>query len=796
MDEEKAYLSHRKVTSPVKWRIFRYAVVLLAAMVVFLRFNLACNVLEEDKVNPVENILETLGVNLAGNWSKVYTSEPHLAGTNYGLVEWTKSKFEEYGLKASIDTYDAYLSYPESHHLHLLDSKGSILYKAPLKEDELKEDETSRGDDLIPTFLGYGANGNATAQYVYANFGSRDDFAYLAKNGVNVNGKIVVVRYGGIFRGLKVKFAQENGAAGVLIFTDPSEDHGITPANGYKQYPHGPARHESSVQRGSVQFLGGVGAAPGDPTTPGYASKGDVERGDPHVSIGKIPVLPISYREVRPILEKLNGQGLKSPKSWHGELEGIHYNIGPNPDASLNLYSNQTFKITPIWNVYGEIEGENKNEVILLGNHRDAWIKGGAGDPNSGTATLIEVARALGALKKSGYKFKRSIILQSWDGEEYGLVGSTEFGEYAAKRLQKKVVAYLNVDVAAVGKRLRLEASPLLKRLLRKVARWLPYPEKGSGLLYQHFVDESGDNIGNLGSGSDYTVFLEHLGIPSADISFTGSKGDAVYQYHSNYDSYHWISEFGDKGFKYHNLLAKYLSLLLLELSKHKVIEFSLEDNGKDLLKYFQQVKDIVPKSWLDKSVSDLSALEYLYFDEDNDEYIEEASNGVYLPQDMLPFKELLNLFQCPHMEGMMMFDANHHKTLTFGSVLNHTESQLIKLKEEGAKFDTKGDELQVSFEHRRELHWWERIKLHFLIARHNKLAQYYERNFLFHHGLHERPWFKHIVFAAGRYTGYAGQTWPGIREAIEDDDFDRAVTWLGIAAKAARKTTSVLQLS
>lgn len=476
MEMEKNYVA----ATPRKGlalRILKFTIVSFAVFVCLLKINFS--LFSTEKVeNPREIVLGALEQNYARNWLQIYTAEKHLAGTNYGLVEFTRSKLEEYGAKTTVDDYDVLLTYPESHDLNLLDKKGKVVYKAPLKEDEIEEDRTSVGNDTVPTFLGYGANGNVTAEYVYVNYGSVEDFAWLKENGISVKGKIAVARYGNIFRGLKVKFAQDNGAVGVLIYTDPADDGEVTEANGYKQYPNGPARHESSVQRGSAQFLGGVGAAPGDPTTPGYASKKGAPRNDPHSSIGKIPVLPISYREVKPILAKLNGHGIKTPQSWKGGLKEFDYTTGPNPDSSLNLYSNQTFVITPIWNVYGEFEGENKNEAILIGNHRDAWIKGGAGDPNSGSAVLLEIARALGQLKDAGYKFKRSIILQSWDGEEYGLVGSTEYGEYAAKSLQKDVVAYYNVDVAVQGKILSLSASPVLNKVLRKIARLLPYPEK------------------------------------------------------------------------------------------------------------------------------------------------------------------------------------------------------------------------------------------------------------------------------------------------------------------------------
>lgn len=738
--------------------------------------------------DPVDTILALLGQNYAAEWSKKYTAESHLPGTNYGLVEWTRDKFEEYGWKTTIDTYDIFVSYPESHSLSLLDEKARTIYNAPLKEDVIPEDPTTHGNDTIPTFLSYAANGNVTAQYIYANYGTVDDFKKLNELGVNITGKIAVIRYGKIFRGLKVKFAQENGAVGVLLYLDPGDDFGITPANGFKQYPHGPARQESSVQRGSVQFLGGIGAAPGDPTTPGWASKGNVSRVDPHVSIGRIPVLPISYREVTPILKRINGYGVASPDEWKGELKDFDYNIGPNPEAQLNLFSNQTFNITPLWNVYGEIEGKNKHEVIIIGNHRDAWIKGGAGDPNSGSSALIEVARALGDLKKSGYEFERTIILKSFDGEEYGLLGSTEFGELNADDLKRKVVAYINVDIAVDGKHLRIGASPLLNKLLRKVATWLPYPEGKSKTLYEHFVEDAGDRIGHLGSGSDYTVFLEHLGIPSVDLGFRPGKDDGIYHYHSNYDSYHWMSTFGDKGFVFHNLAAKYLSLLALELSKKKVFELSAGDYATSLFTYFEQLYSDVPKEWLNKEVP---------------HHLRKQFESVSLMNEEFISKSTKNHFKlgCSDMMSWLKYSVKKpgkcpHQTTTFKDILDQTKQDLYDLSLAAVEFDAENDVLQDQYDHRSDYWPIKRYWLYLRILKRNKLLKFFERNFLYYEGLHERPWFKHMVFASGRFTGYTGQTWPGIREAVEDNDLPRAVKWLGIASKAARRASHTIRYS
>lgn len=752
--------------------------------------------LDKEDISPKDVILETLATNYASDWSKRYTSESHLAGQNFGLVEWTREKFAEYGFTASIDTYDIYVSYPNDHDLNLIKAKtGKVEYKAPLKEDVIEEDETSK-NGTVPTFLAYAANGNVTAEYVYGNYGTIDDFKRLEKAGVDVKGKIVVLRYGAIFRGLKVKFAQENGAVGVLLYTDPGDDHGITPANGYKQYPHGPARHESSVQRGSVQFLGGIGSAPGDPTTPGYASKPGVDRQDPHDSIGRIPALPISYREVKPILEKLNGYGAKiDDKAWEGELEGFDYSTGPNEKYTLNLYNDQIYNISTLYNVYGEIEGEKKDEVIIIGNHRDAWIKGGAGDPNSGSAVLLELARALGALKATGYKFKRSIILQSFDGEEYGLLGSTEQGEYFAKKYQRNVVAYLNLDSAVTGKHLGLSASPVLNKVLRESAKELEYPEEGVGSLYDHFVKEKNDVIRNLGSGSDYTVYLEHLGIPSVDLGFGQGKGDSIYQYHSNYDSYYWMSEFADKGFVYHNLAAKYLALIVYNLNENEVIDFKLQDYSLDLIKYFDETVKLIPEKWFHKTALQKTWDSYLNYDLEDVELLKESSNGYYTPTRPYPFMDLMVVGQCQHNSLMSMFSTANHKNATIGELVNYTLADLKELHNVSQIFDVESLSLQTQYDNRDSLYFWQKIKLFFKIKHHNKLLQYFERNFLHKKGLHQRSWFKHIIFASGRFTGYAGQTFPGLKEAIEDGDVERFVHWLGIVSRSLRSVSSQLNL-
>ncbi|GME96198.1 unnamed protein product [[Candida] boidinii] len=398
------------------------------------------NRLPKDEIfNNYLNVLENS--NYARNWSYEYTKNPHLAGTNYELVKFTQDKFKEYGLETSIKEYFVYLNFPKDNSLKLIDNNNdTLIYEPSLIEDQLIEDPTTRGDDLIPSFHGYSANGNVTAEYIYVNYGTMEDFQLLKSNGIDVSGKIVIARYGKIYRGLKVKFAQENGAVGCLIYSDPGDDYNITEKDGFKAYPDGPARNPSAIQRGSVLFLS---YAPGDPTTPGYPSLENSERKDPKDALPKIPSLPISYKEIKPILNELIGYGLNT-KNISNDFASDYlfddYFTGPKPGITLNLYNEQFYNITPIWNVMGELKGIMEDEVIIIGNHRDAWIKGGAGDPNSGSAVILEIIRSLNELVKLGWKPLRTILFASWDGEEIGLLGSTEFVEEYSKILSKKMI--------------------------------------------------------------------------------------------------------------------------------------------------------------------------------------------------------------------------------------------------------------------------------------------------------------------------------------------------------------------
>ncbi|GMM32399.1 hypothetical protein DAMA08_051440 [Martiniozyma asiatica (nom. inval.)] len=658
-------------------------------------------------------LLNALETNFAGQWLKDYTKDNQLAGTNLAMVNYTLGKFKEFGLDNTyVDEYTSYISYPLNQSLILLQN-DSIIYTPILKEDIIDEDANSKAD--VPAFLGYAANGNVTAEYVFCNYGTVEDFKNLIDLGVNLNGKIAVIRYGKIYRGLKIKFAQDQGMSAVLLYTDTFDDGKVTEQNGFDSYPNGPARNPSAIQRGSALFLS---YTPGDPTTPGYAIKPGEEksRSDPHYTIPKIPALPISYKEVQPILEKLSGFGPKV-EGWKGLVEGFDYSVGPNPNYKLNLLNLQEFKIKTMNNIVGKIEGKDNSKMIIVGNHHDSWTPAAA-DPHSGSASMLEVIRAFNELTKIGWKPYYSIVFASWDGEEYGLIGSTEFGEYYERELKSKCIAYINSDVSTIGSILKLDSTPLLNNLLKSTANEIKYPNS-SLTLRDHFRETNGEKIGTLGSGSDFTVFLEHLGIPSVNMEFINNLESApVYQYHSLYDSYYWMEKFGDPGFVFHNVLAKYMALVALNLADKPILNFRTQDYAFALSEYFHGLE--IPSKWLSVKV------------------------------------------ECHGKSNDSLAD-----------LIKEVKEKLIHLQSKSLSFDEKVEFYEYQYQKWYDLALWEKVLLHYKTKILNKTLMYFERHFLDDEGLNNRPWFKHMIYASGRYTGYKGQELPGLAEAIEDENYD-----------------------
>ncbi|KAF2458309.1 N-acetylated-alpha-linked acidic dipeptidase [Lineolata rhizophorae] len=538
--------------------------------------------------------------NSISDWSYYYTHDDHVAGRNRGMAQWTADRWSENGIPSSLATYNVYLNYPVSHSLSLTYPNGST-FTASLEEAQLPEDPTTTWDNRIPTFHGYSKTGNATAEYVYVGRGQQVDFERLVELGVDLEGKIALAMYGGAFRGLKVKNAEAYGMIGAVLFSDPGDSGNLTIENGYAPYPDGPAMNPTYVQRGSVEFLS---TYPGDPTTPGYPSKADSPRTDGSEVLPGIPSLPISYTEALPLLSALDGYGFTGEQvnrsNWIGALN-VTYSTGPAPGAVISMSNVMEDATTDIWDAIGIINGTNSDETIVVGNHRDAWIIGGAADPNSGSAVLVEMSKALGRLLQVGWQPKRNIVLCSWDGEEYGLIGSTEWVEEYIPWLVETAVSYLNVDIACSGPRPEFAASPEMYSIATELMKKVIYPSgttytNGGVLnttLYDAWYEETEGDLSVLGSGSDYTAFL-HNGIGSIDIGAGGGALDPFYHYHSNYDSYHWMSTFGDPEFTVHKAIGQYLALLTYHMASDDLIPADLQNYAEQMHNFFDDLMETV----------------------------------------------------------------------------------------------------------------------------------------------------------------------------------------------------------
>ena len=542
---------------------------------------------------------------------RILTREPHIAGTkeDYATAIYVRDQLRSYGIAAELKEYDVWLNYPNSPSIvELITARRQRLN---INEPVVAGDPTSSHPNITPLFNGFSASGDVTAPVVYANYGLPNDYDDLKKAGVDVKGKIVIVRYGNSFRGVKAKVAEDRGAIGCIIYSDPADD-------GYMQgdvYPKGPWRPGASGQRGSVQYLFDY---PGDPLTPGRPAIPGEPRLKPEeaTDLTRIPVQPISYDAAKAILALLKGP--VRPRGFQGGLP-FAYHLGGTNDVKLRLKTDMDYKIRKIWNVVGRIDGnEEKDRWIILGNHRDAWVFG-AVDPNSGTSAMLEVGRGLGQLLKEGWKPRRTIIFCSWDAEEYGLIGSTEWVEELAAELREKAVAYLNLDAAVSGPHFGASSVPSLWKLMRAATRDVKDPKTGKS-VFQQWQDRAREGrsetdqstsearIGALGSGSDYTPFLQHLGIPSTDMGFGGDYG----VYHSSYDSFNWMDKFGDPGFVYHVAAAQLWGTLTLRLADADGLAFDYSDYANQVRDYFADAVRVAGRRNLASSFDEKSMTEAL----------------------------------------------------------------------------------------------------------------------------------------------------------------------------------------
>jgi N-acetylated-alpha-linked acidic dipeptidase len=526
------------------------------------------------------------------SYHRYLTSEPHPAGSqrNNDLARWVAEQWRQQGLEdVAIHEYDVLNSRPRKISLEMV---APAHFRASLREDPYDVDPDTKNANVDGAYLGYSASGEVTAPVAYAHSGNPDDYDYLRKHGIDVRGKIVLVRYSNpySYRGFKALTAQRLGAAAILIYSDPAED-------GYKQgdvYPHGPWGPPSHIQRGAItyDFL-----EPGDPLTPGYASIPGAKRIAPEdaVSLPQIIGVPLSWRDAKPLLEHLGGS--IAPEAWQGGLP-LKYRLGGNR-VRVHLKVDMDTSIQPYYVTEARIRGADyPDEWVILGNHRDAWVFGGV-DPSSGTAAMLELTRNLGELLRQGNRPKRTLVICSWDGEEYALTGSTEWGEQYADELKQKAVAYLNVDEATSGKNFEADAvgslAPMIVDIshkLRALSGKALYEEwklsRQAELRKLGTVSDRDLPNTRIGSGSDHTVFLNFLGIPTVGLSFVGPYG----VYHSMYDDFYWVNHFGDPGYHDHALITQMWGLLSLRLANADILPYDFESYAASIRDFLHELDD------------------------------------------------------------------------------------------------------------------------------------------------------------------------------------------------------------
>jgi N-acetylated-alpha-linked acidic dipeptidase len=536
---------------------------------------------------------------IASAHSKFLSLQPHMAGTpaQARTRDYVVSQMKSWGLETEVRSYRIWMPHPLSTRVWRI---APDLTELNLQEGPIPEDTTSVSFPQVTPFNGYGAAGDVRGEVVYVNYGLIEDYAQLDSMGVSVKGKIAIARYGRSFRGIKAREAEKHGAVGLMIYSDPADD-------GYVRgdvYPVGPMRPPQGIQRGSVMNPNG------DPSTPGYPSTVSAKRIPlSQMEVPRIPVLPISYGNATELLRGLTGKSI--PQPWQGGLP-FRYHVGPGPvqarmavttDALTNPYKE-------IWDTFGIIRGsEFPDEVVMIGGHRDAWGPGAA-DNVSGTVSVLEAARAISEQVKAGKRPKRTIVFATWDAEEWGLIGSTEYVEEDSLRLRKSAVAYLNQDDVAQGLNFSAGGSPSLRGLLRDVAKEVPDPSH-QGSVYDVWrkranlaADSLEPQMGDPGGGSDFAGFYNHLGIPIVDWGFGGPQG----VYHSAYDSYHWMSKFGDPTFDVHATVARIGAAMLLRIANAEILPYDYVEFARTMRRFGSQVDQAIADKRWNVSTAGLSA--------------------------------------------------------------------------------------------------------------------------------------------------------------------------------------------
>lgn len=694
----------------------------------------------------------TLKASNLDEWMKHLTARPHHLGSAYGKhdAEYIRDLFKSWGYDASIETYKVLFPTPKVRVLELL---SPTRFKASLSEPALKEDATSgQIKEQLPTYNAWSADGDVTGELVFVNYGVPADYEELERLGIDVKGKIVIAKYGGSWRGIKPKVAQEHGAIGCIIYSDPKEE-------GYYQgevYPAGPYRSKYGAQRGAVMDLP---VRPGDPVTPGVGATADAKRIDRKdaENLLKIPVQPISYADAEPLLRALGGP--VAPAAWRGAFP-FTYRVGPGP-AKVHLKLEFDWNLVDCHNVIAKMTGsERPDEWVMRGNHHDAWVNGAA-DPISGMVALMEEARAVSELVKTGWKPKRTIVYCAWDGEEPALIGSTEWVEHHAQELQQKVVAYINSDGNGRGF-LYAGGSHTLEPLMSEIARdvidpqtHVPVQERvkaataanaGTTAARKAILDKQSMSISALGSGSDYSPFFQHLGIPSLNIGFGGEDDGG--EYHSIYDSYDNYVRFKDPGFHYGIALTKTAGRATLRLVNANILPFDFKAFYATVNGYMNEVTSLLDNLRQSTEVENrmIKGNYFVYAQDPKLKYIPPVAKE---PVPFLDFSALQN--------AMEALKKSSH---AYGDLVATNPQSAVHV-----------DEL-------------------------NKVLYQAEQKLMIEAGLPRRPWYKHSIYSPGYYTGYGVKTLPGIREAIEQRNWKEAQEQVALAAAAIMRYTNEVDAS
>ena len=673
-------------------------------------------------------------------------ARPHHLGSPYDRenAEWILSKFKEWGLDARIETFDVLFPTPKERAVELVEP---VRFVAKLQEPAVPEDPTSnQQSEQLPTFNAYSADGEVTAPLVYVNYGIPEDYEQLERLGISVKGVLVIARYGASWRGIKPKVAAEHGAVGCLIYSDPQED-------GYFQgdvFPLGPYRPRDGAQRGSVMDMP---LYPGDPLTPGVGATPEAKRLPLQEArtITRIPVLPISYGDAQPLLAALKGP--VAPANWRGSLP-ITYHLGPGP-AKVHLKVKSNWDLKRLYDVIARIPGASyPDEWILRGNHHDAWVNG-ANDPVAGVSALMEEARGFSELLRQGWKPKRTMVYCAWDAEEQALLGSTEWGEAHAEELRQHAVAYINTDSNSRGY-LGMEGSHTLEKFINGVARDITDPETGltvwkrtqlariaaSAQDRQEVRQRPDLRIGALGCGSDYSVFLDHLGIASLNLGYGGEDGSGIY--HSIYDDLYWYMHFSDADFRYGRALAQTVGTAVMRLANAELLPFDFTAFADTVRRYLAE---------LQKLLKDQQA-EIQERNRQIEEGVFQATadpKKKFVPPSAEPVPPHLNFAPLENAAEALARSAERYEKALAGASLRSVEAVNKKLLES-------------------------------------------ERRLTDPAGLPGRPWFKHQIYAPGLYTGYSVKTIPAVREALEQKKWQEAEAHIVRVAKILIEEAALIE--